>query len=39
MTTPATDTLAKVEVLNDLEPLVQELMVMHEAKRILWFPS
>ena len=39
MTTPATDTLAKVEVLADLEPLVKELMVAHEAKRILWFPS
>src|SRR5687768_16560043 len=39
MTTPATDTLAKVEVLADLEPLVKELMVTHEAKRILWFPS
>src|SRR5688572_16072591 len=39
MTTPATETLAKVEVLADLEPLVKELMVAHEAKRILWFPS
>src|SRR5687767_5939665 len=39
MTTPATETLAKVEVLADLEPLVKELMVTHEAKRILWFPS
>src|SRR5215210_2470630 len=39
MTTPATDVLAKVEVLADLEPLVKELMVTHEAKRILWFPS
>ena len=39
MTTPATETLAKVEVLADLEPLVQDLMVTHEAKRILWFPS
>ena len=39
MTTPATDTLAKVEVLADLEPVVHDLMVTHEAKRILWFPS
>jgi acyl-[acyl-carrier-protein] desaturase len=33
------DLLAKVEVLADLEPVVHELMVTHEAKRILWFPS
>jgi acyl-[acyl-carrier-protein] desaturase len=33
------DTLAKVEVLSDLEPVVDELMRAHEAKRILWFPS
>ena len=39
MSTPATEMLAKVEVLADLEPLVKELMVAHEAKRILWFPS
>jgi len=39
MTTPAIDTLAKVEVLADLEPLVHDLMEVHEAKRILWFPS
>jgi acyl-[acyl-carrier-protein] desaturase len=39
MTTPAIETLAKVEVLADLEPVVHELMVAHEAKRILWFPS
>jgi acyl-[acyl-carrier-protein] desaturase len=31
--------LAKVEVLTDLEPLVDELMESHEAKRVLWFPS
>ncbi len=30
---------AKVEVLSDLEPVVHELMVAHEAKRVLWFPS
>ncbi|GAC1466232.1 MAG: acyl-ACP desaturase [Gemmatimonadaceae bacterium] len=33
------DTLAKVEVLSDLESLVGELMMAHEAKRVLWFPS
>ena len=36
---PDADLLAKVEVLADLEPDVNELMVAHEAKRILWFPS
>lgn len=39
MTQPTTETLARVEVLADLEPLVQSLMVTHEAKRVLWFPS
>ena len=39
MITPEADTLAKVEVLGDLEEVVHELMVTHEAKRILWFPS
>jgi acyl-[acyl-carrier-protein] desaturase len=39
MTAPANDIMAKVEVLADLEPLVDELMVSHEAKRVLWFPS
>jgi len=33
------ETLAKVEVLADLEAEVRDLMVAHEAKRILWFPS
>jgi len=33
------DTLAKVEVLATLEPLVHDLMDAHEAKRFLWFPS
>lgn len=33
------ETLAKVEVLADLEPDVIELMQSHEAKRVLWFPS
>ncbi len=36
---PSSETLARVEVLSDLEPLVQRLMVSHEAKRVLWFPS
>lgn len=39
MTLPATETLAKVEVLADLEPVVHKLMDVHESKRILWFPS
>src|SRR5207302_296606 len=39
MHTPSAETLARVEVLSDLEPVVHELMVQHEAKRILWFPS
>src|SRR5215218_5836997 len=39
MTLPEADTIAKVEVLADLEPVVHELMDAHEAKRILWFPS
>ena len=38
MIRPEHETLAKVEVLADLEPVVQDLMVKHEAKRILWFP-
>ena len=39
MTTPTAETLARVEVLADLEEVVHQLMVQHEAKRILWFPS
>jgi acyl-[acyl-carrier-protein] desaturase len=39
MLTPETETLAKVEVLADLESVVHTLMEAHEAKRILWFPS
>lgn len=39
MTVPEMEMLAKVEVLADLEEEVRELMVVHEAKRILWFPS
>jgi acyl-[acyl-carrier-protein] desaturase len=33
------ETLARVEVLADLEPVVHDLMVTHEEKRVLWFPS
>ena len=33
------ETLAKVEVLADLEPVVHKLMKVHESKRVLWFPS
>jgi acyl-[acyl-carrier-protein] desaturase len=32
-------TLSKVEVIADLENVVGELMAVHEAKRLLWFPS
>jgi acyl-[acyl-carrier-protein] desaturase len=32
-------TLSKVEVIADLEDVVSELMAVHEAKRMLWFPS
>ncbi|HVE80234.1 MAG TPA: acyl-ACP desaturase [Gemmatimonadaceae bacterium] len=39
MSTPSAETLAKVEVLADLEETVRSLMEAHEAKRILWFPS
>ena len=39
MTQPTAETLARVEVLADLEPVVAELMVAHESKRVLWFPS
>jgi acyl-[acyl-carrier-protein] desaturase len=38
-TRPETETLAKVEVLADLEQVVHSLMDVHEAKRVLWFPS
>jgi acyl-[acyl-carrier-protein] desaturase len=33
------ETLAKMEVLADLEPVVLRLMEVHETKRVLWFPS
>jgi acyl-[acyl-carrier-protein] desaturase len=39
MSQPHAETSAKMEVLADLEPVVDELMQLHEAKRILWFPS
>ena len=39
MTAPSNELLAKVDVLADLEPLVDELMVAHESKRVLWYPS
>jgi len=39
MLVPDNETLAKVEVLADLEADVHELMESHESKRILWFPS
>ena len=39
MTVPEMEMLAKVEVLADLEEHVHQLMEVHEAKRILWFPS
>lgn len=39
MTQVEGETLAKIEVLADLEAVVHELMEAHEAKRVLWFPS
>ncbi len=36
---PTEEILAKVEVLADLEADVDELMQVHESKRILWYPS
>ncbi len=39
MQIPNAETLARIEVLADLEPEVDELMAEHEAKRTLWFPS
>ena len=33
------ETQARIAVLADLEPEVNELMAEHEAKRTLWFPS
>lgn len=39
MTHIQSETLARIDVLADLESVVHELMEAHEAKRILWFPS
>src|SRR5262245_23685505 len=41
MTSPTqlAETLAKMEVLEDLEGVVHRLMEVHEAKRVLWLPS
>lgn len=39
MSSASAETLARVEVLADLEPVIDSLMEQHEAKRILWFPS
>ena len=39
MTHVQPETLAKIEVLADLEEVVHQLMEVHEAKRVLWFPS
>jgi acyl-[acyl-carrier-protein] desaturase len=39
MSESQTETLARVEVLADLEGVVHSLMEAHEAKRVLWFPS
>jgi acyl-[acyl-carrier-protein] desaturase len=39
MTQVSGETLAKLEVLADLEAVVHDLMEQHEAKRVLWFPS
>ena len=33
------ETLARIEVLSDLEADIHEMMIAHEAKRILWMPS
>ena len=33
------ETMSRIEVLGDLEPVVQTLLEAHEAKRPLWFPS
>ncbi len=39
MYTADAETIARVEVLEDLEEVVRQLMVTHEAKRVLWMPS
>ena len=35
----STSIASKLEVLADLEPVVQDLIAKHEAKRDLWYPS
>lgn len=39
MYTPNAEIESKMEVLDDMEGLVAELMAVHEAKRVLWFPT
>ena len=39
MRMPEAETLSKIEVLSDLEPVVRDLTAVHESKRVLWFPS
>ncbi len=39
LTESARQLLSKVEVLRDMESKVREMMVIHEAKRELWFPE
>ena len=39
MRLPEAETLSKIEVLSDLEPIVRDLTAVHESKRVLWFPS
>src|SRR5687768_5664248 len=39
MRLPEAETLSKIEVLSDLEPVVRDLTAVHESKRVLWFPS
>lgn len=39
LTDSARQLLSKVEVLKDLESKVRQLMVVHEEKRELWYPS
>lgn len=39
MYTADAETIARVEVLEDLEEVVHQLMITHEAKRVLWMPS
>ena len=39
LTDSAREVFSKVEVLRDLEPTVRAMMIEHEKKRQLWFPS